>query len=266
MVHRKTEHVDASPVPSVPASGRYANGRFAPGNAAALVHGGRSQQVRDGQRPEQGARRRHRADKRAALLSDLGGEASLSQLQRDLIDRYLELDTLAAWLGGHLMADSPLTAKGRTRAALSAYVTVVDRVHRLATALGVTRRPKPVSLETYVATRYARDETRAEKLSLEVVGVVPNGYFLGPAPGAQPNFVFLSEQQIPDEPGYSTVFYVRYAGGLDTLTPAIGAALVEVDSRVPILGMRTMDAQLESMTHPARVVTMLLGLFSSRVI
>ena len=71
-------------------------------------------------------------------------KSALSQLQRDLVDRYLELDTVATWLGGNLIAEGPLTAKGRTRAALSAYVKVVDRVHRLSTALGLERHQRRV--------------------------------------------------------------------------------------------------------------------------
>lgn len=94
------------------------------------------------------------AKKRAAILTDLGGEAQCSQLQLDLVDRYLELDTVAAWLGGHLVAGGPLTAKGRTRAALSAYVSAVDRAQRVATALGLARRQKRVALDQYLRDTY----------------------------------------------------------------------------------------------------------------
>ena len=71
-----------------------------------------------------------------------------------LIDRYPELDTVASWLGGNLVAEGPLAAKGRTRAALSAYVTVVDRVHRVSSALGLARRQKAVTLGQYLADTY----------------------------------------------------------------------------------------------------------------
>lgn len=137
---------DVRPLPPRPSprSGRHADGTFARRNRVALTHGGRSRQVREAQLPGQVEVRVQRADKRAAILADLGGESQVSQLQQDLIDRYVELDTVAAWLGGHLVAHGPLTAKGRHRAALSAYVSVVDRVHRLATALGLARRPRPV--------------------------------------------------------------------------------------------------------------------------
>ena len=103
---------------------------------------------------EQASVRQGLADKRAAILSDLGGEAALSRLQLDLVDRYVELDTVASRLGGNLVAEGPLTAKGRTRAALSAYLAAVDRVHRLATALGLARRQKTVSLTQYLTDTY----------------------------------------------------------------------------------------------------------------
>lgn len=116
--------------------------------------GGRSRQVQGAQLPEQADRRRHLAEKRAAIVADLGGEAALSSLQRDLVDRYVELDTVASWLGGNLVTEGPLTAKGRTRAALSAYVTVVDRVLRVSSALGLARRPRAVSLNQYLTDTY----------------------------------------------------------------------------------------------------------------
>ena len=77
-------------------------------------------------------------------MADLGGEERLGQLQQDLIDRYLELDTVAAWLGGHLVARGVLTPTGRSRAALRAYLQVLDRQHRLATALGLRRQARSV--------------------------------------------------------------------------------------------------------------------------
>ena len=71
-----------------------------------------------------------------------------------MVDRYVELDTVPSRLGGNLVAEGPLTAKGRTRAALSAYLAAVDRVHRLATALGLARRKKTVSLTQYLTDTY----------------------------------------------------------------------------------------------------------------
>ena len=141
------------PFGETPSSGRNPDGTFAVENRAALKRG-RSAHVSAAELTEQASVRQGLADKRAAILSDLGGEAGLSRLQLDLVDRYVELDTVASRLGGNLVAEGPLTAKGRTRAALSAYLAAVDRVHRLATALGLARRQKTVSLTQYLTDTY----------------------------------------------------------------------------------------------------------------
>ena len=47
-------------------------------------------------------------------------------------------------LGENLMAEGALTAKGRRRAATSAYLAVLDRFLRLAQVVGLERRQKRV--------------------------------------------------------------------------------------------------------------------------
>ena len=142
-------------------SGRNPDGTFTRGNTASVTHGGRSRQVQRAQLPAQAERRHQLAEKRAAIVDDLGGEAVLSRLQLDLVNRYLELDTVASWLGGNLVAEGPLTAKGRSRAALSAYLTVVDRLQRVSTALGLARRQTSVSLDHYLADTYSESGSRS---------------------------------------------------------------------------------------------------------
>lgn len=101
--------------------------------------------------------------------------------------------------------------------------------------------------------------------SAEVVGVIPNGFFSGFDRETRPHFLFLSQRQQPREPG-EIVLYVRSAGGpaggLDALAPAIRTTLREADGRIPIVYMRTMDTQLQSVTWLVRVVTILLTLFA----
>ena len=97
---------------------------------------------------------------------------------------------------------------------------------------------------------------------VEVIGVAPNGFFSGYRREPRPGFVFWSMQQEPPTPGEAT-FYVRYAGSIDGVVPVIGRAIHEVDARVPIVYVRTMDTQLESLTWLVRALTMLLTLFAS---
>lgn len=124
--------------------------RFRAKNTASVVHGGRSERLRHRLLDEpQGVARLE--GKRSAILADLGGESEISTVKRDLLDRYLQTDALAGHLGGHLIAEGVLTAKGRSRAALSAFLQVLDRQHRLAVAIGLERRQKALpSLEQYL--------------------------------------------------------------------------------------------------------------------
>jgi hypothetical protein len=136
---------DPAPKPETPASGRRADGTFAPGNTERLQHGLYSRQVRNALLPEQAEVLAALAEKRSAIERDLGGSEAVGALSRDLVDRYIELSVIADYLGQRLATEGPLTTKGRQRAALTAYLGVVDRVHRLAVSLGLERRTKPVN-------------------------------------------------------------------------------------------------------------------------
>ncbi len=97
---------------------------------------------------------------------------------------------------------------------------------------------------------------------LDVVGVAPNAFFSGFRREERPYFVFLPMRPDPRASG-DTTFYVRYGGSLDRIAPAIGRALAEVDSRAPIVYVRTMDTQLASITSVIRMLTTMLGLFAA---
>jgi putative ABC transport system permease protein len=84
------------------------------------------------------------------------------------------------------------------------------------------------------------------------------------------HFLFLSEQQ--DRARVTgrfsllgsgeTTFYVRYASGLDSVGPAVRAAVRTVDERVPISNMRTMQTQLDRGNDGPRTIAAFLSLFS----
>jgi putative ABC transport system permease protein len=96
---------------------------------------------------------------------------------------------------------------------------------------------------------------------VEVAGVTANALFSGYGNEVRPHFVFLSQLQEPSPPG-ETTFYVRYSGTLDAIAPAIGRALQDVDSRVPIVSLRTLDSELNTNTWPIRFISQLLALFA----
>ena len=99
-------------------------------------------------------------------------------------------------------------------------------------------------------------------LPAEVVGVAPNALFSGYGRQTRPNFVFLSQRQEPVPTG-ETTFYIRYSGTLDTIAPAIRRALQDVDARLPIVWMRTLDTELDASTWPVRFISLLLVLFAA---
>ena len=74
--------------------------------------------------------------------------------------------------------------------------------------------------------------------------------------------MFLPVRSDP-QPSGQTTFYVRYSGGLDRVAPAIGRALAEVDSRAPIVYVRTMDTQLASIISVVRMLTTMLAVFAA---
>jgi predicted permease len=91
--------------------------------------------------------------------------------------------------------------------------------------------------------------------AVTVVGVAPN---MQPQPGA--NYIFL-----PDRPGAggNRVLYLRYAGSLDAIGPAVRLAIRKVDSRIAVFSLRTMDTELEEDNGPAILIASLLGVFST---
>jgi macrolide transport system ATP-binding/permease protein len=109
-----------------------------------------------------------------------------------------------------------------------------------------------------------------ERRAVEVVGVVPNAFFSGALDESRPDFVFLAEQQDQSrvtggdgifESG-ETTFYLRYSRDLDSMIPLITRAIRDVDPRVPLTFMRTMDTQLAGATTGLRIILTLLTVFA----
>lgn len=111
----------------------------------------------------------------------------------------------------------------------------------------------------------------AGRQTIEIVGVVPNGSFSGVAKDGsfagigkaeRPNFVFLAERSSSSAPGGKTL-HIRYIGSLERLIPSVRAAVREVDGRVPVFSVRTMDQEFSDFTAPIRMITTLIGLFAA---
>jgi predicted permease len=118
--------------------------------------------------------------------------------------------------------------------------------------------------------------------SIEIVGVVANAFVTGfnpERPDPKPNYAFVPEQRAFSAvlsgdtlaqgntvgaagPGEITL-YIRHGGGdVGTVAGAIAPALREVDRRLAITFVRTMDEQLEALSLGASMIARLLGIFS----
>jgi predicted permease len=105
---------------------------------------------------------------------------------------------------------------------------------------------------------------------IEVVGVVPNGAFSGVGKDGsfkgigndeRPSFLFLAESSDASAPGAKT-FHIRYTGEMERIVPELRRAVREVDARVPVFSVRTMEQEFRQFTAPIRIVTILIGLFA----
>jgi ABC-type antimicrobial peptide transport system permease subunit len=86
----------------------------------------------------------------------------------------------------------------------------------------------------------------------------------------RPEFVLLAEQQderrVIGSAGFRDLgdmtFYVRYTGSLDAAISTVARAVRDVDDKIGIIYVRTMNTQLDT-NGPQRVLTRLLVLFAA---
>jgi hypothetical protein len=141
--------------PAIGADARDVRGRFAAGNTAALVHGGRSRQASALQAPL-------REEIRRQVMQDLGDdEVALPTTLLRLVDRFAETsllcDSYIQWLeeqGG------PIGTRGRQRAAVGGYLAALDRQMKLAQMIGLERRAKDIN--TLTASEYLARQRHRE--------------------------------------------------------------------------------------------------------
>jgi hypothetical protein len=126
------------------ADGRDARGRFVRGNTVALTHGAFSAMVLASAKSEI-------AEKCAALAAE---QKKVSNIRRDLIRRYVESETLAAY------ALRVVEQRDYTAAAVVCsrpYQRLVDRQVRLARMLGLARATEATDLAAQLAAVHAGD-------------------------------------------------------------------------------------------------------------
>lgn len=124
---------------------RWTDGTMRPGHPGpAFVHGARSALAAVGALPQQ----EHVADllltSEAAILKDLGGVDAVSALALGQVKRHVKLALIEATLWDSLQRLGLVTGKGRTRAATTLWLQVVDRLQKSSLALGLERRARQV--------------------------------------------------------------------------------------------------------------------------
>ena len=109
------------------------------------------------------------------------------------------------------------------------------------------------------------------RIAVQVVGVVPDGAFSGVGRDGsfaglgkehRDPFLFLCEQAAVSGPGQRTI-HIRYTGALGPIPPAVRAAIHEVDSRVPVFSVRTMQQEWDDFTLPVRFIARLVAFFAA---
>jgi ABC-type antimicrobial peptide transport system permease subunit len=94
----------------------------------------------------------------------------------------------------------------------------------------------------------------------QVVGVTVDAAMTRPQSG-QSNFLFLPERQIGSNSGVR-ILYVRYATDETAAARAVRSAVREVDARVPVSSVRTMQQEIATENAPQILIATLLALFS----
>ena len=94
-----------------------------------------------------------------------------------------------------------------------------------------------------------------------IIGVAPNGFYNGYQRETDPNFVFVSAAGASSS-AQETTLYIRYAGRREGIVPAISQTLRDVDDRVPIVYLRSMDDQLAGLTWPVQALAVLIAVFA----
>jgi predicted permease len=107
-----------------------------------------------------------------------------------------------------------------------------------------------------------------ERQRIEIVGVVANAFVAGfnpERPEPKPNYAFVPVPRnalVSAAGGGELTLYVRHGGKLETVAGAIGPTLRDLERRISIVYVRTMDEQLDALTLSATMIARLLAIFS----
>lgn len=120
--------------------GRASDGTFTAGNLGALKTGEHCDRLLE--EPALAAFHRDRVD---AITKDLGGAAGLSTSSAQLVAELARVQLFTEALGENVMQHGALTGRGKTRAAVNVYLTLLERQVKLAQMLGLDRKQKELN-------------------------------------------------------------------------------------------------------------------------
>lgn len=130
---------------------RDARGRVGAGNELALKHGTRRFQQK-GIAPDDIVDQV--ADIQQQIVTDLGGATELSELERGVVRRLGETETLLQLFIRDFEMRGVITARGRTRTTVLTFLQTLDRWERLTQRLGLKRRTKRVpTIDEFIRQR-----------------------------------------------------------------------------------------------------------------
>jgi predicted lysophospholipase L1 biosynthesis ABC-type transport system permease subunit len=107
-----------------------------------------------------------------------------------------------------------------------------------------------------------------ERQRVEIVGVVANAFVAGfnpERPEPRPNYAFVPAPRnalVSAAGGGEITVYIRHGGSVEGVAGAVGPTLRDLDRRISIVYMRTMEEQLDSLALSANMIARLLGIFS----
>jgi hypothetical protein len=133
-----------APIPERP--GRRADGRFALGNTESLTHGGYSKQAQAGELASQAETAAIVRERVNEIVNDLGGPDEVSTVLAGQVRQHGRLEMLEEHLWHQIEDGGITTAKGNTRACVTLWLKVIDRLQRSAMTLGIERKQRRVDL------------------------------------------------------------------------------------------------------------------------
>jgi predicted permease len=101
---------------------------------------------------------------------------------------------------------------------------------------------------------------KRENADISIVGVLGDVHYESPRDPA-PRMLYLPILQSRDQSAYLGELEVRTAGGPDGVVPALRRAVAEVDGRVPLAGVTTLEAQVDDSVAIERLLAQLIGAF-----